>query len=99
MLHRGDDNNNNKKEENKKEDEQLPRVSFGENGVHFPFIHEGETKSPPQFNEASLLTARESAGKNVDDKELQEAMKERPKIETDRRSLDPLRPGRRCRRV
>ncbi len=36
-----------------------------------------ETKPPPRFNEATLLSAMEHSGKFVDDEELAEAMKER----------------------
>ena len=35
------------------------------------------TKPPPRFNEATLLTAMESAGKTLDSKQLSQAMKER----------------------
>ncbi len=35
------------------------------------------TRPPPRFTEASLLTAMETAGAQLDDKELSEAMKER----------------------
>ncbi len=35
------------------------------------------TKPPPRLNEASLLTAMESAGKSLNDKELSDAMKDR----------------------
>ncbi len=36
-----------------------------------------QTRPPKRFTEATLLTAMESAGKTLDDKELSEAMKER----------------------
>ncbi len=37
-------------------------------------VRESETKPPPRFNEATLLSAMEGAGKLVDDEELREAM-------------------------
>jgi DNA topoisomerase-3 len=40
-------------------------------------IKENETKPPARFNEATLLSAMEGAGKLVDDEELREAMSER----------------------
>src|SRR6266446_6847077 len=40
-------------------------------------ITENETKPPPRFNEATLLTAMEGAGKLVEDEELREAMREK----------------------
>src|SRR5881398_1463276 len=36
-----------------------------------------ETKPPPRYTEATLLSAMETAGKLIDDEELREAMKER----------------------
>jgi DNA topoisomerase-3 len=40
-------------------------------------IKESETKPPARFNEATLLSAMEGAGKMVDDEELREAMREK----------------------
>jgi DNA topoisomerase-3 len=40
-------------------------------------VKETETKPPPRFNEATLLSAMEGAGKLIDDEELREAMSER----------------------
>jgi len=40
-------------------------------------VKESETKPPPRFNEATLLSAMEGAGKMVDDEELREAMREK----------------------
>ena len=39
-------------------------------------VEEKETKPPVQYNEATLLTAMENAGKNTDDEELKEKLKE-----------------------
>ncbi|MCX7865588.1 MAG: DNA topoisomerase III [Limisphaera sp.] len=40
-------------------------------------IKAGQTKPPPRFTEATLLTAMEGAGKLVEDDELREAMREK----------------------
>jgi len=40
-------------------------------------IKENQTKPPPRFSEATLLTAMETAGKLVEDDELREAMEEK----------------------
>ncbi|PIE73926.1 MAG: DNA topoisomerase III [Deltaproteobacteria bacterium] len=40
-------------------------------------LQEEQTKPPPRYNEATLLSAMEHSGKLVDDEELAEAMKER----------------------
>ena len=42
-----------------------------------PVLHAEQTKPPPRYTEATLLSAMEGAGKLVDDEELAEAMKER----------------------
>ncbi|MFK7782086.1 DNA topoisomerase 3 [Psychroserpens sp.] len=48
----------------------------GEKGAHTPSFLEKQTKPPSQFTEASLLRAMETAGKQVDDDELRDLMKE-----------------------
>jgi DNA topoisomerase III len=40
-------------------------------------VKQSQTKPPPRFSEATLLSAMEGAGKLVDDEELREAMSER----------------------
>ncbi|MGE9297101.1 MAG: DNA topoisomerase 3 [Puniceicoccales bacterium] len=40
-------------------------------------LNEDQTKPPPRYSEATLLSAMEGAGKLVDDEELADAMKER----------------------
>ena len=59
-----------------KEPDTLPAFVKGEKGPHEPSFLEKETKPPNQFTEASLLRAMETAGKQVDDDELRELMKE-----------------------
>lgn len=54
----------------------LPNFVKGENGPHEPSFLEKQTKPPNQFTEASLLRAMETAGKNVDDEDLRDLMKE-----------------------
>jgi DNA topoisomerase-3 len=60
------------------EGESLVPISAGEtarvNGIE---VKESETKPAPRFNEATLLSAMEGAGKMVDDEELREAMREK----------------------
>lgn len=59
-----------------KEADLLPTFVKGEKGPHEPSFLEKETKPPNQFTEASLLRAMETAGKEVDDEELRDLMKE-----------------------
>ncbi|SFD19980.1 type IA DNA topoisomerase [Algibacter pectinivorans] len=59
-----------------KESGILPTFEKGEKGPHEPSFLEKETKPPNQFTEASLLRAMETAGKQVDDEELRDLMKE-----------------------
>jgi DNA topoisomerase-3 len=54
----------------------LPSFIKGEKGTHEPSFLEKETKPPRNFTEASLLRAMETAGKQVDDDEMRELMKE-----------------------
>ncbi|TXD48355.1 type IA DNA topoisomerase [Polaribacter sp. IC073] len=54
----------------------LPSFVKGEKGTHEPSFLEKETKPPRNFTEASLLRAMETAGKQVDDDDLRELMKE-----------------------
>ena len=72
-----------KKEETKKsikdsipEQHILPTFVKGEKGSHEPSFLEKETKPPRNYTEASLLRAMETAGKQVDDDEMRELMKE-----------------------
>lgn len=59
-----------------KETGVLPTFEKGEKGPHEPQFLEKETKPPNQFTEASLLRAMETAGKQVDDEEMRDLMKE-----------------------
>ena len=54
----------------------LPPFTKGETGPHTPTLTQKETTPPKPFTEATLLRAMETAGRNVDDEELREAMKE-----------------------
>ena len=65
-------------EKEKKEDkiDTLPTFNKGEKGPHEPSFLEKETKAPRYYTEASLLRAMETAGKQIDDDDLRDAMKE-----------------------
>lgn len=72
-------NNQQKEEEqskDKEEEQVLPEFKEGETGEHFPFLKEKQTSPPKLYTEATLLRAMETAGKQVDDDELREVMKE-----------------------
>ncbi|WP_183573418.1 DNA topoisomerase III [Mucilaginibacter sp. X5P1] len=69
----------NEPDEDKKEEENasLPKVKQGENlPVTDKALLEKQTKPKPMYNEASLLKALETAGKEIDDEELRYAMKD-----------------------
>ncbi|MCM8541102.1 MAG: DNA topoisomerase, partial [Lentisphaeraceae bacterium] len=55
----------------------LPVFQLGETGPHEAELKQCQTKAPNHFNESSLLSAMETAGKEIDDEELKEAMKEK----------------------
>ncbi|TWR25397.1 DNA topoisomerase III [Mucilaginibacter achroorhodeus] len=66
-------------DEEKKDEENasLPKVTKGERlPIRQKAVLEKQTKPKPLYNEASLLKALETAGKDIDDEELREAMKE-----------------------
>ena len=64
------------KNSKEKEPDLLPDFAEGEKGPHQPSFLQKETKAPNQFTEASLLRAMETAGKQVEDEDLRELMKE-----------------------
>ncbi len=68
--------NTNSNTSKKKETGLLPNFTKGEKGIHQPTFTEKQTKAPNQFTEATLLRAMETAGKQVDDDEMRELMKE-----------------------
>ncbi len=62
----------------KKEGEEsiMPEFVEGESGPHEPFIHQGKTSPPKFYTEATLLRAMETAGRQVDDEEMRELLKD-----------------------
>jgi DNA topoisomerase-3 len=60
----------------KGDDKIMPPFVEGEKGPHEPFIHKGKTAPPKHYTEATLLRAMETAGKQVDDEEMRELMKD-----------------------
>jgi DNA topoisomerase-3 len=64
-------------DEDEGQDQRLPKLTQGESAETREVKSERkETKPPPRYNDGSLLTTMETAGKLVDDEELREAMKE-----------------------
>lgn len=69
----------NDKDEEKKDEENatLPKVIKGETlAITDKALLEKQTKPKPLYNEATLLKALETAGKEIDDEELRQAMKD-----------------------
>src|SRR5437660_9698252 len=61
-----------------KPDENLPKVTHGERVETVRVeIKTDETKPPARYNEGTILSAMEGAGKLVEDEELRDAMKEK----------------------
>ena len=73
-----EDQKDKKEAKNSKENEEkvMPHFEKGESGSHEPLIHQGKTSPPKAYTEATLLRAMETAGKNVEDEELRELMKD-----------------------
>jgi DNA topoisomerase-3 len=64
-------------EEQENESAELPALDQGQRvKCASAEVEAKETKPPPRYTEATLLSAMETAGKLVDDEELREAMKE-----------------------
>ncbi|MDF2450548.1 MAG: topoisomerase [Bacteroidota bacterium] len=65
-------------DDKEKEDEEqlMPLFVKGEKGEHIPDLQEKQTQPPKMHTEATLLRAMETAGKQVDDPELRDLMKE-----------------------
>jgi len=59
-----------------KDDQLMPEFVKGESGPHEPGVQEKFTQPPKPYTEATLLRAMETAGKQVDDEELRDALKE-----------------------
>ena len=58
------------------EEQIMPHFEKGETGEHTPDLLEKQTQPPKMLTEATLLRAMETAGKQVEDDELRELMKE-----------------------
>lgn len=65
-----------KKEKNNKEENLMPVFEKGESGQHEPRVDKKQTTPPKPFSEATLLRAMETAGKQVDDEEMRELLKD-----------------------
>ena len=76
--HKNDEKEQQKQKSNKKEAEiLLPIVNENDPINHNNMTMEkGETKPPALYNEASILAAMETAGKDIEDEELRVAMKD-----------------------
>ncbi|WP_312078987.1 DNA topoisomerase 3 [Chryseobacterium sp.] len=70
-----DKEDTNDKDKNAEEEQLIPEFTVGESGPHDPFIHQGKTSPPKYYTEATLLRAMETAGKQIDDEELREMLK------------------------
>ncbi|MCE6991128.1 type IA DNA topoisomerase [Dyadobacter sp. CY323] len=69
-------NDANAKKEAAEEEKLMPDFEVGERGPHEPRVHQGKTTPPKAYTEATLLRAMETAGKQVEDEEMREALKD-----------------------
>lgn len=53
----------------------LPSFEINEEGPHFPFVQKKTSQPPKYYTEATLLRAMETAGSQVEDEDLREALK------------------------
>ncbi|HBM85291.1 MAG TPA: DNA topoisomerase III [Opitutae bacterium] len=61
----------------KEEVQELPDFQQGESNPHEPSLPQFKTSAPKRFNEATLLSLMETAGKIVNDEALKEALKDK----------------------
>ena len=54
----------------------MPLFVEGEKGPHEPKVHQGKTAAPKFYTEATLLRGMETAGKQVEDEEMRELLKD-----------------------
>jgi DNA topoisomerase-3 len=64
------------KKEAAEEEKVMPNFEVGETGPHEPRVHHGKTSPPKPYTEATLLRAMETAGKQVEDEEMRELLKD-----------------------
>ncbi len=62
--------------EKQSEENVLPLYEKGERGPHEPQLQEKQTTPPKYYTEADLLRAMETAGKQVEDEQLRDLMRE-----------------------
>jgi len=62
-------------EKDKEKQQLIPVFELNEQGEHTPEIIEKKTQPPKLFTEATLLRAMETAGKQVEDEDLRDALK------------------------
>lgn len=60
----------------KEEEQVMPNFEKGEKGPHEPRVDQKQTTPPKPYTEATLLRAMETAGKQVENEEARELMKE-----------------------
>ncbi|RYZ35393.1 MAG: DNA topoisomerase III, partial [Sphingobacteriales bacterium] len=68
--------NDAQKEEGEEPEKIMPVFTEGESGPHEPKVHKGKTTPPKPYTEATLLRAMETAGKQVEDEEARESLKD-----------------------
>lgn len=68
--------NDAQKEEGEEPERLMPVFTEGESGPHEPKVHKGKTTPPKPYTEATLLRAMETAGKQVEDEEVRELLKD-----------------------
>ncbi|MCH5216983.1 MAG: DNA topoisomerase 3 [Muribaculaceae bacterium] len=64
-----------KEKETEDDKKILPEFTLGESGPHSPFLAKKTTQPPKYYTEATLLRAMETAGSQVGDEALREALK------------------------
>jgi DNA topoisomerase III len=70
------DDEDSKKKDDDESSQLMPEFVVGETGEHLPILEQKQTSAPKYYTEATLLRAMETAGKQIDDEDLRDLMKE-----------------------
>lgn len=70
-----EDNADSASDEKESEAQEMPKFAKGESGPHKPRLNKKTTQPPKLYTEGTLLKAMETAGSQVEDEDLREALK------------------------
>jgi DNA topoisomerase III len=76
VVYQKEEDKSDEEKEDKDEESIMPVFEKGEKGPHEPRVDKKQTTPPKPYTEATLLRAMETAGRQVDDDEMRELLKD-----------------------